>query len=341
MKKVLWKASKKLKNNSNLKKYEFFLKENYNLSIKNNFLKIHDWSVKNTALFWNSIWDYTKINGIKNGKCKIHKDIYKSKFLYNSKLNFSENLLSRRDDSKAITFISENGYREEKSWKELYDSTYKLVNFFKKNNIKKNDRIAAYLPNIIETVEFFLASSAIGAIWSSCSPDFGADGIIERFSQIKPKILILVDRYYYNGKEINLLKRLPNILKKIRSIKKVVIIGYPGKKLLKIKKLKNVKIFKKINIDNTNSKKIKFTRFNFNHALAILYSSGTTGKPKCICHSSGGVLIQHIKEHQLHCDIKPGDNVFYFTTCGWMMWNWMVTALASKCISLKSIHSII
>ena len=330
MKKVLWKASKKLKNNSNLKKYEFFLKENYNLSIKNNFLKIHDWSVKNTALFWNSIWDYTKINGIKNGKCKIHKDIYKSKFLYNSKLNFSENLLSRRDDSKAITFISENGYREEKSWKELYDSTYKLVNFFKKNNIKKNDRIAAYLPNIIETVEFFLASSAIGAIWSSCSPDFGADGIIERFSQIKPKILILVDRYYYNGKEINLLKRLPNILKKIRSIKKVVIIGYPGKKLLKIKKLKNVKIFKKINIDNTNSKKIKFTRFNFNHALAILYSSGTTGKPKCICHSSGGVLIQHIKEHQLHCDIKPGDNVFYFTTCGWMMWNWLVSVLASK-----------
>ena len=156
------------------------------------------------------------------------------------------------------------------------------------------------------------------------------EGAIERFAQIKPKILIIADRYYYNGKEINIIERLPHILKKIKSIKNIIIINYPGKNYLKFKKINKIKINFWKEIVKIKPKKLEFKKFDFEHNLAILYSSGTTGKPKCICHRSGGVLLQHLKEHQLHCDIKDKDNIFYFTTCGWMMWNWLVTSLASK-----------
>ena len=187
------------------------------------------------------------------------------------------------------------------------------------------------MPNLIETVESFIATTSVGAIWSSCSPDFGVKGVIERFSQIKPKVLFVCDKYFYNGKEINIIERVPEILKKISSIKYLVIINYPGEKYIKKKyQFKNVTQFLWSDIQKIKVKKIKFVKFDFEHELSILYSSGTTGKPKCICHRSGGVLLQHLKEHQLHCDIKEKDNVFYFTTCGWMMWNWLISVLASK-----------
>ena len=187
------------------------------------------------------------------------------------------------------------------------------------------------MPNTIETVEAFIATTSLGGIWSSCSPDFGSKGVIERFSQINPKVLFITDQYFYNGKKIDVLNRLPEILKLIPSIKSVVISNYPGKKFIKNKyKFKKINLFKWNELIQTNAEKIDFKRFDFETELAILYSSGTTGKPKCICHRSGGVLIQHMKEHQLHCNIKENDNVFYFTTCGWMMWNWLVSSLASK-----------
>ena len=330
MHKKLWEASEVIKNTSNLFKYEKFLFNKFNYKPSKNFTKLLDWSINNPKEFWSSIWDFCRVKGNKNYKFKISKNLIQNKYLVNSKVNFAENLLSMNSNSKAITFISESGYKKVRTWKELNINTFKIIDFFKKIEIQENDRVVAYLPNYIETVECFLATSSLGAIWSSCSPDFGVNGVIERFLQIKPKLLIISDRYFYNGRAINLLDRLPLILKKIKSIKNVIIINYPGKNYLKYKKIKNVKTYNWNDIKNSNSRKHIFKKFDFDHELAILYSSGTTGKPKCICHRSGGVLLQHLKEHQLHCEIKQGDNIFYFTTCGWMMWNWLVSSLASK-----------
>ena len=220
MTKILWKASTSQIENSNLYRYEKFLKINYKTKKIKNYKSLLNWSIKQPKYFWSSIWDFAKVYGDKKEKIKLSKNLYQSKFLFNSKLNFAENMLRKKDADLAITFKSENGFTEKKTWQELYNNTSKIISFLKNNDIKSKDRVAAYLPNITETVECFLATSSIGAIWSSCSPDFGTQGVIERFSQIDPKILIVVDRYYYNGKEINVLSRVPEIIKNIKSIKK-------------------------------------------------------------------------------------------------------------------------
>ena len=328
----LWEASYKSKKNSELFAFEKFISRKFNLRFNNNYKKIQEWSVKNSPDFWDSFWEFSKIKGRKNKK-KITRSriFYKNIFLPKSKLNFGENLLSKNNKEKAATFISENGFRETRNWEELNDNVRKIIGFLKSIEVKKKDRVAAYMPNIIETVEAFIGSVSSGAIWSSCSPDFGAKGVIERFSQISPKVLFTTNKYFYNGKQIDILNRLPEILKKIPSIKYVIISNYPGQKTkLKNFRFKKVKVFYWSKLMKLKPPSIIFKQFDFEDELAILYSSGTTGKPKCICHKNGGVLIQHKKEHQLHCDIKDGDNVFYFTTCGWMMWNWLISALASK-----------
>ncbi len=318
---LLWKASKNLINQSVIKNFSQKIENKFNINFDETFSNFWRWSINNPENFWNEFWDYSNIIGEKKDLILEKNSIfYKNKFFPNSKINFTENLLVKDTDEIAIFSLKENGISNEISWKNLKTKVFKFSNYLK-SKIQKSDRVAAYVPNTIETVICFLASAKNGNIWSSCSPDFGIQGVVDRFKQIEPKIFITCDCYFYNGKKISILDRVPEILKQIPSIKEVIVFSY-GDEVEK----NDYSNFREI--INNYEEDSSYERFEFNHPVYILYSSGTTGVPKCIVHGAGNSLLEQKKELSVHCDVQNKDRVFYFTTTGWMMWNWQVAALS-------------
>ncbi len=320
MNKPLWQPSQKLKQESILQDFCKFI----DFKSSDSFKELWQWSVKNPEEFWSKFWDFSKIIGDKGSEIiKKDKIFNKTKFFPDSKLNYAENILKKKSNDIAINFLSEKGFEEHITWNNLYEKVCKFSNYLKKLSLKKGDRVAAYVPNKIETIISFLACAKNGIIWSSCSPDFGVQGVVDRFKQIEPKVLITSDYYFYNGRKINILNKVDEVLKQIPSIEKVIVYNYNKKEKENLKNFIDFEETLKIEIDEN------FERFEFNHPIYILFSSGTTGKPKCITHGTGNVLIEHNKEFMLHCDIKDNEKLFYYTTTGWMMWNWLVGGLAT------------
>jgi len=284
------------------------------------------WSCNQTEDFWSSLWNFCDVIGDKGDRVlDMAPKMQDCKFFPDASLNYAENCLKRRDNGDAIVFWGEDKVKRRLSWAELYDSVSRLQQYLINKGVRKGDRVAGFVSNVPEALIGMLATSSIGAIWSSASPDFGVQGVLDRFGQIEPKIMIAVEGYFYNGKTINCMPKINEFLSQLPTVEECLIISYTND---------NPKISDGMRLwtdvqDTYTPTDIKFTRLSFNHPLFIMFSSGTTGIPKCIVHSQGGVLLTHLKEHQLQCDIKPDDRVFYFTTCGWMMWNWQMTAIAS------------
>ncbi|MGI9365882.1 MAG: acetoacetate--CoA ligase [Rhizobiaceae bacterium] len=290
---------------------------------------LHDWSVADPAAFWSAMWDYGDVVGEKGERIiQDEEKLPGARFFPDARISFAENLLRKTGSDPAVVFRGEDKVRSTYSWDELHALVSRLQQAFLAEGVKSGDRIAAMVPNTPETIACMLAANSIGAIWSSCSPDFGEQGVLDRFGQIEPALFIACDGYWYNGKQIDVAKKLKAIVPHLAS-DKTVILPYVGGGDDLAHSLDGGVTLQNF-LKGYEARKVEFERLPFSHPLYILFSSGTTGVPKCIVHGQGGTLIQHLKEHMLHCNIQSGDRVFYFTTCGWMMWNWLVTALASQ-----------
>ncbi|MCW5622605.1 MAG: acetoacetate--CoA ligase [Burkholderiales bacterium] len=295
----------------------------------NDHTSLYDWSIREPEHFWESVWDFAGVIGDKGAEPYLldGKRMPGARWFPHARLNFAENLLRRRDDNVAMVFWGEDKVQRQLTFCQLHDLVARLAQALRALGVAPGDRVAGFMPNLPETIAAMLAASSVGAIWSSCSPDFGVQGVLDRFGQIEPKVLFCVDGYHYAGKTHDTLARVRDITASLPTLERVVVVPYlcDAPAIVGVNRAQTLEQF----IAGFPAGPIEFERLPFDHPLYILYSSGTTGVPKCIVHGAGGTLLQHLKEHQLHTDLRRGDRLFYFTTCGWMMWNWLASGLAS------------
>ena len=291
---------------------------------KSDYAALHRWSVEHSPEFWNHLWDFCGVLGEKGGQILADGDrMPGARWFPNGRLNFARNLLRRRDGAEAMVFWGEDRIKRRVTYKQLYGLVSRMAQALADLGVEKGDRVAGYLPNLPEATAAMLATASLGAVWSSCSPDFGVQGVLDRFGQIEPKVLFCADGYIYSGREYDCQEKVSQVLDKLPSVGECVVIDYIGQTTTAGTSLYEF-------LEPFDPAEIDFRPVAFNDPLYILYSSGTTGVPKCIVHGAGGTLLQHLKEHRLQSDVRAGDRIFYFTTLGWMMWNWLVSGLASE-----------
>lgn len=328
MGKLLWEPSEARKKQANLTRFMDFVNKKSGQKLTG-YNELYDWSIENSPAFWEAMWEFGEIKASRSYDRVVDNfgDMLASKWFVGARLNFAENLLRFRDDRKALIFKGEAMNEPSNiTYRELHDQVARLAKSLRELGVTVGDRVAGFMPNMIETVVAMLAATSIGAIWSSCSPDFGIKGVFDRFGQIQPKVLFTANGYSYNGKTHDSLERVAAILKEIPSLERVVVVPYTENRpdISQVPKAIHYQDF----LSPEAGLQIEFAQLPFDHPVYIMYSSGTTGVPKCIVHGAGGTLIQHLKELILHTDLKQQDTIFYFTTCGWMMWNWLVSSLA-------------
>ena len=327
MGKLLWQPAQEQIEKTNMYCFMTGINKKYNKNFTK-FKELWQWSVDNIPEFWAEMWAFADIKASKPFS-RVIEDVNTmpgAKWFPDARLNFAENLLRYRDDKTALVFWGEDQVKRRLTYAELYNQVASVAKSLKDAGIKTGDRVVGFMPNMPESIIAMLAAASLGAAWSSCSPDFGVKGVLDRFGQIKPKVLFTANGYFFKGKTIDSLERISNILAQIDSVEKVVVVPYTESNP-DISKVPNGIMYDDFKSKETGLE-IEFEQLPFDHPLYIMYSSGTTGLPKCMVQSAGGILIHQMKEHMLHTDLTRKDNIFYFTTCGWMMWNWLTCALS-------------
>jgi len=323
----LWEPSTERVLASNLTSFIAAARERWDVDIRD-YEELHRWSVDQPDRFWASVWDSTDVVG-EPGDIVVASDsqVWRTTFFPGAELSYAQNLLRRRDDGPALVFVREDGLSSTVSWQELHDLVSRLQQALWATGVGPGDRIAAWLPNAPEAYALLLAASSVGAVFSSCSPDFGVRGVVDRFGQIEPTVLCAVDGYHYDGRRFDCLDRLRDVVAELPTVRTVAVLGY----LDGSPDIGGVRDAVRWDdwLEPHAPADVEFLPLPFDQPLYVLYSSGTTGLPKCIVHRAGGILLKHLVEHRLHADVKSGDRVFYFTTTGWMMWNWLASGLAS------------